>query len=321
MIRRRVIALIGAASVWPFAARAQQSNMPVIGFLSSQSLEAVEHLVEAFRLGLKEAGFVEGQNVAIKYRWANGQYDRLPELAADLISRKVAVIAAVAGSVVAAKSASATIPIVFDINGDPVKMGLVAAFNQPGGNATGVSFFTSSLDAKRMELLRDLLGSKAAHIGILVTNKTQVLAEIEEAANRLGLKYDVRETNIEPELDAAFASFVHSRIDAVLVTTDPFFTASRNRLVALAASNAIPAIFGRREFTAAGGLISYGENLVEAYRQVGIYVAKILKGAKTTDLPVMQLTKFELVINLKTAKALGLTIPQSLLATADEVIE
>jgi putative tryptophan/tyrosine transport system substrate-binding protein len=293
----------------------------VIGFLSSQSPEAVGHLVEAFRLGLKEAGFVEGQTVAIEYGWANGQYDRLPELAADLVSRKVAVIAAVAGSALAAKSITRTIPIVFDANDDPVKMGLVAAFNQPGGNATGVSFFTSSLDAKRMELLRDLLGSKAAAIGVLVTNRARALVEIEEAANRLGLKYDLQEANSAPDLDAAFASFVHSRADAVLVGTDPFFTASRNRLVELAASNAIPAIYGRREFAAAGGLISYGENLREAYRQMGFYVAKILKGAKTTDLPVMQLTKIELVINLKTAKALGLTIPQSLLVAADEVIE
>jgi len=295
--------------------------MPVIGYLSSQSPPTVG--LDAFRLGLKEAGFVEGQTVAIEYRWANNQYDRLPELAADLVSRKVAVIAAVAGSALAAKSASRTIPIVFDTNDDPVKLGLVAAFNQPGGNATGVSFFTSSLDAKRMELLRDLLGSKAAVIGVLVTTKSRarVLAEIEEAADRLGLKYDVREANIEPDLDAAFASFADSRVDAVLVATDPFFTVWRNRLAALAAGNAIPAIYGRREFAAAGGLISYGENLREAYRQMGIYVAKILKGAKPSDLPVMQLTKFEMVINLKTAKALGLTIPQSLLATADEVIE
>jgi putative tryptophan/tyrosine transport system substrate-binding protein len=328
MKRREFIALIsGASAVWPFAVRAQQPAMPVIGYLSSQSPEAVGHLVEAFRQSLKEGGFVEGQTVTIEYRWANSQHDRLPALAADLVSRKVAVIVAAGSplSALAAKSATATIPIVFDTNDDPIKLGLVATFNQPGGNATGVSFFTSSLDAKRLELLRDLLGSKMAAIGVLVDpinpNKTSVLAEIATAARSRRLSYKVLEADTEPTLTTAFAGFTHSHVDAVLVTTDAYFTESRDRIVALAASNAVPTVYGRSEFAAAGGLISYGESLSEAYRQMGIYVAKILKGAKPTDLPVMQLTKFQLVINLKTAKTLGLVIPQSLLARADEVIE
>jgi putative tryptophan/tyrosine transport system substrate-binding protein len=326
--RRKVIAALGgAAAIWPLAARAQQSDMPVIGYLSSQSPETVGHLTEAFRESLKVGGFVEGQTVAIEYRWANSHHDRLPTLAADLVSRKVAVIVAVGSpiSAVSAKSATATIPIVFDTNDDPVKLGLVATFNQPGGNATGVSFFTSSLDAKRLELLRDLLGSKMAAIGVLVDpanpNKTSVLAEIEKAATSLGLTYRVLEADTQPALDMAFASFTHWHVDAILVTTDPYFTESRDRIVALAASNAFPTIYGRREFAATGGLISYGESLPEAYRQMGIYAAKILKGDKPADLPVIQPTKFELVINLKAAKALGLAVPDKLLAVADEVIE
>jgi putative ABC transport system substrate-binding protein len=260
MRRREFIAFVGGAAAWPLAAHAQQPAMPVIGFLSSQSPDSIGHVVAAFRQGLNEAGFVESHNIAIEYRWAEGHYDRLPALATELVRRQVAVIAAAGSplSALAAKSATATIPIVFDTNDDPVKLGLVASFNRPGGNLTGVSFFTITLDAKRLELLHDLLASKTVVIGVLINpdnpNTERVLPEIKKAARALGLQYHVLKANSELDLDAVFASLVGSPVNALLVSTDPFFTVTRNRLVALAARYAIPTIYGRREFAAVGGL-------------------------------------------------------------------
>jgi putative ABC transport system substrate-binding protein len=284
------------------------------------------HLEDALRDGLKQRGYVEGRNVAIEYRWAEAQYDRLPALAAELVSRQVAVIVAAGSpkSARAAKIATATVPIVFDTNDDPVKLGLVTSFNRPAGNATGVSFFTAALDGKRLELLHDLI-PKAVAIGVLINpdspSTERVLSEIQGVARTTGLQVLTIRANSERSIDEAFATFANRRAEALLVSTDPFFTISREQLTALAARYAIPTIYGRREFVAAGGFASYGESLAEAYRQMGIYTGKILEGAKPTDLPVMQLTKFELVINQRTAKAMGLEVPPTLLARADEVIE
>jgi len=324
--RREFMALIGGAAAWPVAGRAQQPAVAVIGFLHLGSPEPVGPNVAAFRQGLNETGFVDGRNVAIEYRWAQGQYDRLPALAADLVRRQVTVIAACATSApgLAAKAATSTIPIVFQTGGDPVQDGLVTSMNRPGRNVTGVSRLAVTIAPKRLELLREL-SHKAAVIGLLVnpTNPRSelVVQQIEEAARALGLRLHVLKVTTEGELDSAFASLVQLGVGALLVAQEPSYFRWREQIIALAARHAIPATYGQREYAAAGGLMSYDASVADSFRQVGVYVGRILKGEKPADLPVMQPTKFELVLNLKTAKALGLTIPDKLLALADEVIE
>jgi putative ABC transport system substrate-binding protein len=324
--RRQFITLLSGAAAWPVAARAQQRAMPVIGFLNGQTAAGFAHLTDAFRGGLAEAGFVEGQNVAIEFRWADGQAERLPALADDLVRRRVTVLAATGGgSEFAAKAATTTIPIVCTVGADPVKLGLVASLNRPGGNITGVSVFTSDLEAKRLELLNELV-PKVAVIGVLLDPKFQsradiLLQEVQTAARILRREIRIVRASNDSDLDAAFAALVEMRVGALLVTGDPFFLNRRDRLLALTAQHALPAIYENREFTRAGGLMSYGTSVPDVYRQVGIYTGRVLNGAKPADLPFLQPTKFDIAVNLKTAKALGLGVPTTILLRADEVIE
>jgi putative ABC transport system substrate-binding protein len=325
MNRREFIGGLGAAVVWPLAARAQQPPMPVIGFVDAGSADTAS-LVAAFRKGLGETGYVEGQNVTVEYHWLEGQYDGLPALMADLVQRRVAVIATPGNTpgAIAAKATTATIPIVFGVNDDPVKLGLVASLPRPGGNATGINFFSQEVVAKRLALLHELVPT-ALRIAVLLnpanpTTETP-LRDVQEAARTIGLQIHVLNASTSREIDAVFATLARERPDALFVAPDAFFNARRVQIVTLAARERIPAAYSWRGTVVAGGLMSYGADIVDSFRQVGVYTGKILSGAKPADLPVVQSTKFEFVINLKTAKALGLTIPETLLATADEVIQ
>ena len=323
--RRELLAALGGAAVaWPLAAGAQQPAMPVIGFLHSASPGPFASAVAAFRQGLKEAGYIEGQNVAIEYRWAEGQYDRLPALAADLVSRQVAVIAAIASNAPAQAAATATIPIVFVSGGDPISGGLVASINRPGGNITGVSWVATALVPKQLELLSRLVRNPAS-IGALVNpshpDHDLQLRELREAGAAIGQKINIVQAGTPRDIDTAFVGLIQQGAGALIVANDPMFISRRDQIVALAARHAIPAMYYSREFPAAGGLLSYGANFIDATRQGGIYTGKVLKGARPADLPVLQPTNFDFVINLKTAKTLGLDIPPTVLALADEVIE
>jgi putative ABC transport system substrate-binding protein len=329
MNRRAFITLLGgAAAAWPLAARAQQPAMPVIGFLSGQSRDTSGGNVVAFSQGLSEAGYVQGRNVTIEFRWAENRYDRLPALAADLVGRQVAVIVTAAGgstpAALAAKVVTTTIPIVFVSGGDPVKFGLVTSLNRPGGNVTGVSWVTDELGAKRLALLHQLLPQATVIAALLNPNfpdAADQLKDLEEAARTLGLKLLVFNASTESEIDTNFAILVQQHPDALFLAGDPFFSVQLDKIIALTAHHRLPATYSGRDSAAAGGLMSYGASSNEAHRQAGLYTGKILKGAKPADLPVLLPTKFELVINRKTAKALGLEIPPTLLALADEVIE
>ena len=320
--RREFITLLGGtASAWPLGARAQQPAMPVIGFLGATSMATSAPFVAAFRQGLKDSGYLEGQNIAIEFRWAEGRDDQLPALAADLVSRQVAVLFGGGPPAArAAKAATASIPVVFTSGDDPIKMGLVSSFNRPGANVTGVSILISEVQTKRMELLRDLIPTAKA-VGFVFDPEIPPRMEVEPAARHLGLKLHAVSVAAEHDIDAAFASFADHRIDGVLVGTSPRLFSWRARVIALAARASLPAIYDERQFVADGGLMSYGASIADVYHQVGIYVAKILKGDKPGDLPVVQPTRFPLVINLKTAQALGLTVPLIMQMTADEVIE
>jgi putative ABC transport system substrate-binding protein len=327
MQRREFITLLGGAvAAWPLAARAQQSALPIVGFVGFSSPQAYAAETTAFHRGLAETGYVEGQNVAIKYRWANGQFDRLPSLAADLIRQQLNVLAAIGtpASALAAKAATKTIPIVFVTGGDPVSLGLVESLNRPGGNATGVYMLTAALEPKRLELIREVVPNTRV-IGVIVDPNSPdtglQMKELPAAASALGLQIKIVDASSEGEIDAAFAALRQYPVGAVLLTSSPFYLPQRQKIVALAARYAIPTVYFFRAFADVGGLMSYGTSLTDAYRQAGIYVGRILKGEKASDLPIQQSVKVELVINMKTAKTLGLTFPLPLLGRADEVIE
>jgi ABC-type uncharacterized transport system substrate-binding protein len=327
MTRRAFVTLLGGAAAWPLAVQAQQPVMPVIGFLNSQSPDGFTDRLRGFRQGLKEAGYIEGETVAIEYRWAENQLNRLPELAADLVRRQVAVIASGGGipPALAAKAATTTIPIVFVVAEDPVRLGLVASLARPGGNLTGINFFSGELGAKQFGLLRELVPG-AVRIGVLVnpTNPRpaeMLVPEVEAAARTTGLQIQIFNAGTGREINAAFAAIARERTDAVLIVGDPYFTVRRVQLANLAARHAIPASYVARDFPEAGGLMSYGTDVTDTYRQIGVYTGRILKGAKPADLQVLQASKFALVINLATAMMLGLEIPPTLLARADEVVE
>jgi len=325
--REFITALAGAAAAWPIAARAQQAPMPVIGFLNPTSPDVIADRVRGFRQGLKESGYVDGENVAIEYRWADEQFDRLSALAADLVRRQANVIVATGGaaSALAAKAATTTIPIVFEVAQNPVSLGLVSSLARPGGNVTGINFFSGELAAKRLELLRDLVPG-ATRVAVLVNpsnapNTEITLQDVEAAAGSIGLQIQVFRASTSSEINAAFATIVRERSDALFVGQDGYFNSRRVQLTHLASRHTLPATYGGRDFVVAGGLMSYGSNITDAYRQVGGYAGRLLKGAKATDLPVVQASKFELIINTQTAKLLDLTVPPKLLSIADEVIE
>ena len=326
MQRRKFIILLGSAAVtWPLAALAQQPGIPVIGVLNGGSAEGISHLVEAFRQGLKETGFTEGHNLAVQYRWANGQYDRLPELAADLVRRQVAVLAvSTPVAALAAKQATTSIPIVFALGSDPVKDKLVTSLNRPGGHITGATFFSNLLASKRFELLKELVPN-AKVIAMLLnpknTNAEFEITEAQKAASALGLQIILLKATTEGEIENTFANLPQQHVDALLIAGDALFLNQRKQIAELAGRNGVPTSFPNRDQAVAGGLMSYGASITDTWRQVGNYVGRILKGENPADLPVQQPTKFELVVNLTTAKALGLKIPQTLLVTADEVIE
>jgi putative ABC transport system substrate-binding protein len=324
MRRREFITLFGGAAAWPLVARAQQPPMPVIGFLNVASADGYGRMTAAFRQGLQESGYVDGQNVAIEYRWAELQYDRLPVLAADLVHRQVAVIVANTQAALAAKAATATVPIVFETASDPVQLGLVASLNRPGGNVTGVTQLAVEVGPKLLELLHELL--PAANVMALLINRANPLAERQSksmlsAGRTLGLELHVLNASSEHDFDAVFASVVKLRAGGLVISADPFFSGWQEHLASLTARHAVPAVYARRDFAVAGGLLSYGADITESYRLAGVYAGRVLKGEKPNDLPVQQATKVGLIINLKTAKALNITVPLSLLGRADEVIE
>jgi putative ABC transport system substrate-binding protein len=327
MRRREFIAGIGGAAVWPVVARAQQPARPVIGFLSVGSADAFARYASAFRTGLGEGGYIEGRNVTVEYHWLGGRYDRLPVVVDDLVRRRVAVIATPGyrDAAIAAKAATATIPIVFGVGQDPVKLGLVASLARPGGNATGINFFLQEVTAKRLSLLRELVPT-AVRVAVLVnpanaTNAEATLRGVQEATRTIGLQIHLLNGTTIGEIDAAFAALARDRPDALFVAADQFFSSRRVQLATLAAHNRIPAAYGQRDYVAVGGLMSYGTDIADMYRRVGVYTGNILNGTKPANLPVVQSTKFELTFNPTTAKALGLTVPETLLATADEVIQ
>ena len=327
MKRRDFITLVGgAAAAWPLAARGQQSARRLVGFFSSRSPEDSAYLVAAFHRGLSEQGYIEGQNVEIKYQWARGQWDRLPAIAADLARRNVAVIVAAGGepAALAAKAATTSIPIVFATGGDPVKLGIVSSFNRPGGNMTGTMVVTTDLESKRLGLLSELLPD-AALTGVMMNPRLPqaeaTLREVQEAARTLGRRVLILHASNEPELNSVLTNLAQQNVKALLITADPFFDTQRAKLIAFAAQHSIPAIYQFREYALAGGLMSYGASLTDNYRWFGVYTGRILRGEKPAELPIVQSVKFEFVINLKTAKALGLEVPPTLLARADEVIE
>ncbi len=325
MKRREFILGLGGAAMLPLAVRAQQPAMPVVGFLNAQGASTRTHLMDAVKQGLAEAGYIEGRNVVIEYRWAENHLDQLPALAADLVQRQVSVIVATGGAraILAAKAATSTIPIVFTSGSDPVRAGLVPSLNRPGGNVTGVSFLTDALGAKRLGLLREVM-PKDATVAVLMNPKgpdTAQLKDVQLAAESIGQPIKIVNATSQEEIDSIFATFSQLNVGALLVGADPFFNDRRDQIIAHVASLSIPAIYELREFAAAGGLMSYGASLADAYRRSGIYAGRVLKGAKPSDLPVEQSVKFEFVINLKTAKALGIALPPTLLTSADEVIE